>query len=149
LKEIPNLLKTKLCAHFISGYCPSGDKCNYAHGFTELRKLNMNSGSQICSYFQQGMCKFGNNCKFLHITPEQSKYYGMKNKSSTLDRVPPWESDMKYSEKIVSKAVINSDISAKRDEPILAQVPNTDEAFFEPSKEENTGDFKFTLSYFK
>jgi hypothetical protein len=95
------------------------------------------------------MCKFGNNCKFLHITPEESKYYGMKNKSSTLDRVPPWESDMKFSDKKASNTAISSDIPVKRDEPIVTQVPNTDEAFFAPSKEENTGDFKFTLSYFK
>jgi hypothetical protein len=152
LKEIPNLLKTKICTHYNAGYCPNGERCNYAHGLAELRKLNMNSSSQICSYFQQGSCKFGTNCKFLHLTPDQSKYYDMKNKSSTLDRVPPWEYEQKFRglPSVPATQPIANLVMPSRDGPIsISHVPDTDHSFFEQNKDEGAGDFKFTMSYFK
>uniref|UniRef100_A0A7S3K2V6 C3H1-type domain-containing protein n=1 Tax=Aureoumbra lagunensis TaxID=44058 RepID=A0A7S3K2V6_9STRA len=33
----PHLRKTKLCRYFQSGHCPFGDKCNFAHGQTEVK----------------------------------------------------------------------------------------------------------------
>lgn len=33
----PAAIKTKLCEHFLRGSCNYGDKCNFAHGETELR----------------------------------------------------------------------------------------------------------------
>merc|ERR1712217_343346 len=35
---------TKLCLRWANGECRFGDKCNFAHGETELRRLSGNNG---------------------------------------------------------------------------------------------------------
>ena len=150
LKEIPNLIKTKLCTHFMAGCCPKEDKCKYAHGQFELRKLNNNTESQVCNYFQQGSCRFGNTCKFLHVTYEQAKYSGMKNKSSTLGRTPAWgvESAPRATPQLVKMDMFGfkNQISEYPMSVCTSDGQNDDQAFFEDKGSE---DFKFTLSYFK
>ena len=76
----------------------------------------------------------------------------MKNKSSTLERVPPWEYEMKLQRQAnaTDSQPSKNLVLPLREEPIsIIQAPNTDQAFFEQNKDESTGDFKFTLSYFK
>ena len=41
LRFQPEKYKTKLCAHYASGYCSHGDGCAYAHGSHELRPSNI------------------------------------------------------------------------------------------------------------
>jgi hypothetical protein len=59
-------LKTQLCRKFMmQGTCNLGTKCNYAHGYSELRE-----SPKLCRMFSSNrQCSFGNNCRFLHSAP--------------------------------------------------------------------------------
>ena len=63
--------KSELCKNYeILGYCPYGDKCDYAHGIKELRginNINQNFRIKKCkSFFLNGFCPYGNRCQFSH-----------------------------------------------------------------------------------
>ena len=73
LKVIPLIYKYKseLCKNYeILGYCPYGDKCDYAHGIKELRGINNNNQNfriKKCKFFfLNGFCPYGNRCQFSH-----------------------------------------------------------------------------------
>ena len=63
--------KSELCKNYeILGYCPYGDKCDYAHGIKELRGINNNNQNfrikKCKSFFLNGLCPYGNRCQFSH-----------------------------------------------------------------------------------
>jgi hypothetical protein len=63
--------KSELCKNYeILGYCPYGDKCDYAHGIKELRGINNNNQNfrikKCKSFFLNGFCPYGNRCQFSH-----------------------------------------------------------------------------------
>ncbi|KAJ6231944.1 protein tis11 [Anaeramoeba flamelloides] len=65
-----NLYKTEVCRSWIeNGYCKYGNKCQFAHGTSELRKVSRHPKykTQICkAYNTQGICRYGRRCKFIH-----------------------------------------------------------------------------------
>ncbi|CAL5199825.1 unnamed protein product [Lathyrus oleraceus] len=63
ISEETNLrIKTELCRRFMQGICVHGSKCNYAHGFTELR-----TAPKVCRMFLYNRhCTYGNTCRYLH-----------------------------------------------------------------------------------
>lgn len=63
ISEETNLrIKTELCRRFMQGLCVHGSKCNYAHGFTELR-----TAPKVCRMFLYNRhCTYGNTCRYLH-----------------------------------------------------------------------------------
>ena len=63
--------KSELCKNYeILGYCPYGDKCDYAHGIKELRGINNNNQNfrikKCKSFFLNGFCPYGKRCQFSH-----------------------------------------------------------------------------------
>lgn len=88
--------KTSLCKNFLSDKgCQYGNKCQFAHGESELRKLDNNSYQQPMSkpmqqfqktimnykivkcknYEKDGKCKYGSQCSFAHGDAElRSKF---------------------------------------------------------------------------
>ena len=63
--------KSELCKNYeILGYCPYGDKCDYAHGIKELRGINSNNQNfrikKCNSFFSNGFCPYGKRCQFSH-----------------------------------------------------------------------------------
>jgi len=55
--------KTELCRSFSeNGYCRYGDKCQFAHGFTELRQTARHPRykTELCkAYHLSGFCPYG------------------------------------------------------------------------------------------
>lgn len=62
--------KTELCKKYqISGFCPYGNKCQFAHGEGELvsKLKEINYKKEKCkSFYEKGYCPYGNRCKFQH-----------------------------------------------------------------------------------
>ncbi|KAK0171778.1 hypothetical protein PV328_005184 [Microctonus aethiopoides] len=62
--------KTELCRPFEeSGICKYGDKCQFAHGYTELRNLTRHPKykTELCRTFHTiGFCPYGPRCHFIH-----------------------------------------------------------------------------------
>ncbi|XP_053982032.1 protein TIS11 isoform X2 [Hylaeus anthracinus] len=62
--------KTELCRPFEeSGTCKYGDKCQFAHGYSELRNLTRHPKykTELCRTFHTiGFCPYGPRCHFIH-----------------------------------------------------------------------------------
>nr|1RGO_A Chain A, Butyrate response factor 2 [Homo sapiens] len=66
--------KTELCRPFEeSGTCKYGEKCQFAHGFHELRSLTRHPKykTELCRTFHTiGFCPYGPRCHFIHNADE-------------------------------------------------------------------------------
>jgi hypothetical protein len=64
------LYKTELCASFMKmGICPYGNKCQFAHGENELKKVERSPKwrSKPCvNWVKWGSCRYGSRCSFKH-----------------------------------------------------------------------------------
>lgn len=64
------LYKTELCASFVKmGVCPYGNKCQFAHGENELKRVDRPPKwrSKPCANWAKfGTCRYGNRCCFKH-----------------------------------------------------------------------------------
>ena len=69
------LYKTELCSNFLkTGVCRYGDKCQFAHGESELRFVAKNSKyktKKCIQYSSTGVCKYGARCLFVHEACEK------------------------------------------------------------------------------
>jgi len=68
-----NLYKTELCRSFEeTGICRYGNKCQFAHGASELRPVMRHPKykTEVCKTFHTiGTCPYGKRCRFIHIAP--------------------------------------------------------------------------------
>lgn len=66
--------KTELCRPFEeAGECKYGEKCQFAHGFGELRNLQRHPKykTELCRTFHSvGFCPYGPRCHFVHNAEE-------------------------------------------------------------------------------
>ncbi|EFX77126.1 hypothetical protein DAPPUDRAFT_9312, partial [Daphnia pulex] len=66
--------KTELCRPYEeNGTCKYGDKCQFAHGFHELRSLirHPKYKTELCRTFHTiGFCPYGPRCHFVHNAEE-------------------------------------------------------------------------------
>lgn len=64
------LYKTEHCASFMKmGVCPYGNKCQFAHGESELKRVERPSNwrSKPCAnWTRYGSCRYGKRCCFKH-----------------------------------------------------------------------------------
>lgn len=69
--------KTELCRPFEeNGTCKYGDKCQFAHGYHELRTLARHPKykTELCRTFHTtGFCPYGPRCHFIHNSDENKK----------------------------------------------------------------------------
>ncbi|KAJ5068031.1 protein tis11 [Anaeramoeba ignava] len=69
-KQKSPLYKTELCKSWEeNGFCKYGQKCQFAHGYSELRFVPRHPKykTQICqSFHTNGFCSYGKRCRFLH-----------------------------------------------------------------------------------
>lgn len=68
--------KTEMCRPFQeNGSCKYGDKCQFAHGFGELRTVTRHPKykTDLCrTYHASGFCPYGPRCHFVHNLEEAS-----------------------------------------------------------------------------
>jgi len=86
------LYKTEFCRSWMeSRTCKYGDKCQFAHGLSELRHVNRHPKykTEICKAFHEGgTCPYGTRCRFVHFSPDEN----LKVKSTKDDAFPiPFE----------------------------------------------------------
>lgn len=69
--------KTELCRPFEeNGTCKYGDKCQFAHGISELRTLTRHPKykTELCRTFHTtGFCPYGPRCHFIHNSEDSKK----------------------------------------------------------------------------
>lgn len=67
--------KTELCRTYTeTGKCKYGSKCQFAHGFQELRTLSRHPKykTELChKFYQYGECPYGSRCNFIHYPEER------------------------------------------------------------------------------
>jgi hypothetical protein len=67
--------KTELCRQFSeNGECKYGDKCQFAHGFNDLKDINRHPKykTELCKTFHsKGFCPYGPRCHFIHEINEK------------------------------------------------------------------------------
>lgn len=70
VSEPTSRYKTELCRPFEeNGACKYGDKCQFAHGYNELRNLTRHPKykTELCRTFHTiGFCPYGPRCHFVH-----------------------------------------------------------------------------------
>jgi len=87
--------KTELCRPFEeNGTCKYGDKCQFAHGYHELRGLNRHPKykTEFCrTYHTIGFCPYGPRCHFIHNDEEKRLAQASTGRSvsmSSMDSAP-------------------------------------------------------------
>lgn len=83
--------KTELCRPFEeSGTCKYGEKCQFAHGFHELRSLTRHPKykTELCRTFHTiGFCPYGPRCHFIHNAEERRALAGGRDLSADRPRL--------------------------------------------------------------
>ena len=81
--------KTELCRQFSeNGECKYGDKCQFAHGFNDLKDVNRHPKykTDYCKTFHsKGFCPYGPRCHFIHEFYEKntdSNFKSYKNNTN-------------------------------------------------------------------
>lgn len=82
--------KTELCRPFEeSGVCKYGDKCQFAHGYQELRTLTRHPKYKTelcCTFHTTGLCPYGSRCHFIHNPDENRATKILPPSSSSLQQ---------------------------------------------------------------
>lgn len=81
VSEPTSRYKTELCRPYEeSGICKYGDKCQFAHGYNELRNLARHPKykTELCrTYHKVGFCPYGPRCHFVHNI-EEARIHNLK-----------------------------------------------------------------------
>lgn len=85
--------KTELCRAFQDkGVCKYGEKCQFAHGNTELRALPRHPKykTEMCRTFHStGICPYGPRCHFIHNSEQEGIARPRDGPPSVPDTPPP------------------------------------------------------------
>ncbi|NXG09176.1 TISD protein, partial [Sakesphorus luctuosus] len=110
--------KTELCRPFEeSGACKYGEKCQFAHGFHELRSLTRHPKykTELCRTFHTiGFCPYGPRCHFIHNADERRPAPGGGRLDAALlespggSRTPPPPASASYCEELLSPPCANN-----------------------------------------
>lgn len=107
--------KTELCRPFEeNGACKYGEKCQFAHGYHELRSLSRHPKykTEPCRTFHTiGFCPYGPRCHFIHNADERRPAPANANSSSGM---PP---ELKSSRELIQQQAAAA--AAFRDRPKL------------------------------
>ncbi|KAJ5067856.1 mRNA decay activator protein zfp36 [Anaeramoeba ignava] len=92
--------KTEMCRSWEeTGTCRYGSKCQFAHGYHELRPIlrHPRYKTQVCkSFHENGFCPYGKRCRFIHsfigslpFSSQQPQFQEIKDDS--IKRLPVFE----------------------------------------------------------
>jgi len=75
---VPGRYKTELCRSYeeSGGSCRYGEKCQFAHGASELRSVDRHPRykTELCRTFHtRGFCAYGPRCHFIHNIDEDQR----------------------------------------------------------------------------
>ncbi|CAF0778124.1 unnamed protein product [Adineta steineri] len=115
--------KTESCrSYHETGFCKYGEKCQFAHGYHEIRSLNRHPKYKtvLCrTYHCTGYCPYGPRCHFVHdqcsdtlscntISPSSSSTFGSDIRSSVSSSrsISPMDSPITSSEDIFLSAFL-------------------------------------------
>lgn len=94
--------KTELCRQYIeNGGCKYGDKCQFAHGISDLKDVNRHPKykTDYCKTFHsKGFCPYGPRCHFIHELNE--KIDGHFNKKSKFREISRQKENSKLDKQI-------------------------------------------------
>jgi len=86
-KQSSSRYKTELCRPFEEfGFCKYAEKCQFAHGSYELRKLSRHPKykTELCkTYHTMGLCPYGHRCHFIHNREEANVQQQQRHDSSS------------------------------------------------------------------
>jgi len=114
-KTTPQRYKTELCrSYHETGFCKYGEKCQFAHGYHEIRSLNRHPKYKtvLCrTYHCTGYCPYGPRCHFLHdecsdtlpcntISPSSSFGSDIRSSVSSSRSISPMDSPIANSDDI-------------------------------------------------
>lgn len=123
-KSASQRYKTELCRSFDeTGYCKYGEKCQFAHGYHEIRSLTRHPKYKtvLCrTYHCTGYCPYGPRCHFLH--DESPENVNFSSKSSSISPSSSFAGDIR-----------SSASSSRSISPMESPMMSTDENFFLPS----------------
>ncbi|KAK2964709.1 hypothetical protein BLNAU_9 [Blattamonas nauphoetae] len=74
--QISARYKTELCRHFCeTGFCIFGDRCEFAHGDSELRHIEKEVPNTPCPCYHAYpfICYYGTRCRYKHKDPDDWK----------------------------------------------------------------------------
>jgi len=118
--------KTELCrSYHETGLCKYGEKCQFAHGYHEIRSLNRHPKYKtiLCrTYHCTGYCPYGPRCHFVHDEYPDGLPCNSNSSSSSISPSSSFGSDIRSS-------VSSSRSISPMDSPIL----NSDDYLFLPS----------------
>ena len=81
--------KTELCRQFNeNGECKYGEKCQFAHGFNDLKDVNRHPKykTDFCKTFHsKGFCPYGPRCHFIHEINEKPEAQAIGTSRPTID----------------------------------------------------------------
>lgn len=46
--------KSRICRHYLKGWCKLGSSCNFAHGWAEKKKFCNNAGKPVDIFMEEG-----------------------------------------------------------------------------------------------
>lgn len=79
--------KTELCRPYAeTGFCKYGEKCQFAHGGSELRNMPRHPKykTELCRTFHTtGLCGYGTRCHFIHNAEERRNFLNFGNYEET------------------------------------------------------------------
>eukprot|EP01080_Neovahlkampfia_damariscottae_P009126 gene9126-1215_t len=139
-----DLYKTEMCRKWVeTGKCKYGKKCQYAHGYHELRNVvrHQKYKSKLCKNFHEtGICPYGKRCNFIHN--EEHDEVSSPTSSPTLipttiqDFVPSIHLQSPGAESLVSDSDVHEHTSEGEEEEEEEEFQLSEYKFEEESKEE-------------
>ena len=84
-------LKTEICKNWMCGKCDFGDRCNFAHGESEL--VSVTRFIPCKNWTKYGRCPYGDKCHFEHVDNVDQSTEGSSSDDDCCPRDPKVEKE--------------------------------------------------------